>query len=315
MIAVPFPRRRLMMAVIRLARRLFFNTPVQHWRVTSGIYRWAYRRASAGGDVTAEVHGVTMTFPANDITISPGLLGGFYEKLEIDAFVHLAARSRTILDVGGNLGLYACLGARELPADGRLVTFEPVPDNLAYLRRNLAQNSGGARVVVEESAVGAREDQITIHLSADSVGTHSASAANVARSTGQVTVPMTTIDAYVASHGLQSVDVLKVDVEGYDLAVLQGATETLRLGPSLLVEYGVSQLRNCGADPHELVRLVCDAYEHVLLIDEVRQRVRRCSRHELERLSERRVTYNLICVRRAEHLVALAAHEPTRCIA
>jgi FkbM family methyltransferase len=298
--------RPLMMGTIRLARRLVMNTPVQRWPITDRVYRWVFRRSVPEDVVTREVHGVTLTFPTHDITVAPGLVGGFYEHLEVEAFVKLAARSRTIVDVGGNLGLYACLGGRALPADGALVTFEPVPDNLTFLRQNVAQNPAAGRVIVEPSAVGAHEGEVAIHLSPDNVGTHSVSARNVAAGADHVTVPVVTLDGYLAANGIGPVDLLKIDVEGYDGAVLQGAAATLEAGPSLFVEFGPGQLRNCGFDPGRFLDIVFGRYPTVLLVDESRRGVRPCTRGELAGFSAQKV-YNLICVERPDHLAALAA--------
>lgn len=295
------------MSTIRLARRLIVNTPIQRWPLTTAVYRWLFRRVCPPGEVTAEVHGVRLTFPGHDITIAPGLLGGFYEQLEVDAFVRLAAHSSTIVDVGGNLGLYACLGGKALPVHGTLVAFEPVPDNLGFLRRNVAQNPSAGRVIVQASAVGDTEGEVTIHLSKSNIGTHSVSVANVGPTQRQVTVPITSLDRYLSANGIGPVDLLKIDVEGYDGAVLRGAADTIKQAtPTLFVEYGPAQLRNCGFDPDDFLDIIFDLYGHVLLIDEARRSVRRCTRHELSRMATRKVMFNLICVQRPEHLAILA---------
>lgn len=297
----------LAMRTIRVARRLVVNTPIQRWPVTTAVYRWVFRRVSPPGDVTTDVHGVRLTFPAHDITIAPGLLGGFYEQLEVDAFVRLAKISRGILDVGGNLGLYACLGGRELPAGGKLVAFEPVPDNLEYLRRNIAQNPSAGQVVVEPVAVGDTEGTITVHLSMTNTGTHSVSADNVGPSRRSIDVPLTSIDAYLTANPVETVDLIKIDVEGNDGAVLRGAADTLkRHTPTLFVEYGPGHLRNCGFDPDEFLDIVFANYDCVLLVDEPRRTVRRCTRPELARLGRKKIMMNLVCVRREDHLAALA---------
>ncbi len=122
---------------IKSARKLFANTAAQRLPLTSRVYAKVFKFGSAGDEVTATFRGVRLTSPTRDITITPGLVGGFYEKIELDVFEQLAIVSDTIIDVGANIGLYSCLAASRASANCVVVAFEPAPENLSYLRRNL----------------------------------------------------------------------------------------------------------------------------------------------------------------------------------
>jgi FkbM family methyltransferase len=220
-------------------------------------------------------------------------------------FSRLAGVSKTVLDAGGNIGIYGCIGAAQLPPGGRLVTFEPVPQNLAYVRRNLDQNGLTDRVEVVQTALGPQQGTVVIHLAAAGfTGSHSVAQATVgSESTGSMTVPMTTIDDYVREHGLSPVDLVKVDVEGFDIAVLRGALRTLRADkPTLMVEYAPALLRNAGYDPIDLLEIVFSNYEHVMLIDEPRNVVRATDRAELAAMANRKNLVNLVAISRPDHL-------------
>src|SRR5690348_12538159 len=133
-------REQVSNAVIRAARKRLANTPVQKLPLTKTIYTKVFRFGSAGEEATTNFRGVQLTFPTNDITIVPGLVGGFYEKVELDVFERLAAISNMVVDVGANIGLYSCIAADRAPASAKIIAFEPVPENLRYLRRNLEEN-------------------------------------------------------------------------------------------------------------------------------------------------------------------------------
>jgi FkbM family methyltransferase len=177
------------------------------------VFRFGY----GADEIELEFRGASLSVPASDVTIVPGLVGGFYEKIELDLFEAVAERSALVVDVGGNVGMYACLAAMRAPA-GRVVTFEPVPQNLGYLRRNLERNAVDARVEVVAKAVSDIPGVQPIYL-ADSVGTHSLSSVNAA-SQSRIDVEVTTLDECLAD---RPVDALKIDVEGLDGHALSGA--------------------------------------------------------------------------------------------
>lgn len=300
-------KRTIAVGTIRIARRLFAHTRVHSWPITTRIARRVFRMAAPAGDETIEFRGQSLTFPTEDVSISAGLVGGYYERLELDLYERVATTSRTILDVGGNVGIYACAGAGRLLPGGRVITFEPVPGNLEYLRRNVEANGHGEAVTVEPIAVGDQDGELTIHLAAGSTAGHSVSERTAGIPTGSVsssiTVPVRSLDSYLAEHGLDRVDVIKIDVEGFDIAVLRGAAKTLASqGPALFVEYAPDSLRNCGFDPTELLDTVFAHYPQVLVINEPKATVRLADRESLVAFTERQYMLNLVGLRRPEHL-------------
>src|SRR6185437_3046773 len=168
-------REHASIAVIKSARRLFARTPIEKLPLTTKIKSKVFRFSGATGEVTANFRGIRLTVPAGDIIMAPGLVGGYYEQIELDVFEQLAAISATIVDVGANIGLYCCIAAGRAPASRKVVAFEPVPENVRYLRRNLADNEE-AGVVIEERAVGLTSGETRIYLLAGSTCKHSASA-------------------------------------------------------------------------------------------------------------------------------------------
>jgi FkbM family methyltransferase len=140
-------------------------------------------------------------------------------------FTRLAAASRVIVDVGANIGLYACLGAAQLPDGGRLIAFEPVPANLEFLRRNLDRNGLRDRVDVEAAAAGQAPGELVIHLVPDNIALASASRTRATNlhSTESVSAPVVTLDSYFEARPDLQPDIIKTDTEGYDGYVLRGA--------------------------------------------------------------------------------------------
>jgi FkbM family methyltransferase len=129
-------------------------------------------------------------------------------------------------DVGANLGFFALLGAHMTGAEGRVIAFEPAPDNAAAIRQN-AEANGLRNVEVVEKAVAAAGGQGRLQVVDDQswskleeYGTHPG--------TEQLLdVPVIALDEEIAAGALPAPDVVKIDVEGAEIAVLDGMARTL----------------------------------------------------------------------------------------
>jgi FkbM family methyltransferase len=132
------------------------------------------------------------------------------------------------VDVGANIGYYLLLLARAVGPDGKVSCFEPDPENLAELERNVRLN-GLANVRIHPAAVGAENKTVELRG-----GINSTIAPG-----GELRVPLVSLDSAVT----RPVDFLKIDVEGYEGYVLAGARQILiQDRPNLFLEIHPSQL-------------------------------------------------------------------------
>jgi FkbM family methyltransferase len=131
------------------------------------------------------------------------------------------------LDAGGCWGDTALWLAHVVGEAGRVHTFEPTPGNRKLLQQNLALNPAlSSRITVWADPLAARAGE-TVWLP-DVVGAGATMQDDADTARPMVELATQTIDALVASDAIARVDFLKVDVEGADLGVLQGASETIR---------------------------------------------------------------------------------------
>ena len=141
--------------------------------------------------------------------------------------------ARVILDVGANEGQTA-LYLRRFFSPATIHCFEPVPATFALLEQRTRGRSG---IVSHATAVTDRTGDLTMRIDPFSERSAVARSENVGDT---CRVPAVTLDEFFTTAGLTHVDILKIDVEGHEPAVLRGASRVLRNGciRSVFVEVG-----------------------------------------------------------------------------
>lgn len=160
----------------------------------------------------------------------------FDEPLETAVVTRLLATGMRVVDVGANRGWYTLLAAHLVGPTGAVLAIEPDPVPLAMLRANVRANDA-TNVTIVDHAVGAEAGEFRFVTERESALSHLARDDD---DTGarDFRVEVKRLDDVVAAYDLPSVDFVKVDVEGAELAVLEGASGLLGspARPVLLVE-------------------------------------------------------------------------------
>lgn len=152
---------------------------------------------------------------------------GSYELEKQRAFAQVTPLGGTVLDLGANVGFYTLLAAELVGHYGSVHAFEPVSRNLQYLRCHIALN-GLANVTVIEAAVSDTNGKRRFRL-------HHSPAMGHLSDDGQKEVSTVTLDEFVFGT-VTTPHSIKIDVEGAEYAVLQGAREVLaQHRPALLL--------------------------------------------------------------------------------
>lgn len=164
---------------------------------------------------------------------------GTYEAPRIQAFADAVARGAVVYDVGANVGIYSLLASLRVGTTGKVYAFEPMDRNLRYLRRHVALNDLQNCFVLEE-AVCNREGTLMFSAMAwsSSMGRLSPD--------GEIVVRSTTLDRCIyGERGLPPPNVIKIDVEGAELEVLEGAARALtEFHPTMFLEIHGTQLHS-----------------------------------------------------------------------
>jgi FkbM family methyltransferase len=188
------------------------------------------------------------------------------EARAIGALAHYVIPGSCILDVGANIGFFTLRFARWTSGQGSVLAFEPEPRNLARLRSRLRQRRPDSPVEVIPAAVGDSTGTAYLVINELHPGDHKLGATGVP-------VPMMRLDDILAGRTWPAVCLIKIDVQGAEMAVIRGAAETLRrLRPALFVEVDDRNLRAMGASARELLELIA-AFDYSLNTVDRRGRV------------------------------------------
>jgi FkbM family methyltransferase len=149
------------------------------------------------------------------------------EPHTLPLFVEFAKNSRGTLDIGANTGIYSILAGAANPA-GRVIAWEPAPYLAAKLRANIDVNGFGDSVEAREAAVANRDGEAEFFISSET--TMSSLSVDFAESgihsSTKTKVRVERVDGVVPAD--MQVDLMKVDVEGYEFEALSGARETIK---------------------------------------------------------------------------------------
>jgi FkbM family methyltransferase len=147
------------------------------------------------------------------------ILRGTYEPEQTRLFQQYIPAGATVFDVGAHVGYYTVLSAVLTGPRGRVFAFEPNPVNHSFLQRHVALNAF-ANVTIENAAVSDRNGTASFAFGTGSGTGHLDEG-------GALQVRTLRLDDYCARHDVRP-GFMKIDVEGAELDVLQGAGDTLR---------------------------------------------------------------------------------------
>jgi FkbM family methyltransferase len=195
------------------------------------------------------VHGRPFVLDPQD---SLGLAQGPFEPRETTLVRRLARPGMRCLDVGANIGYYTLLFAQLVGPSGLVVAVEPHPDNQKLLRHNLAPEMAQGRVRLIPAALGEGPGRLPL-FQAENAGMH--------RLYPSVCCSPTFHEVEVRSGDsldLAPLDIIKIDVEGLEPAVLRGLEATIAASPevAILAEFSPLAMLEAGFDPAETIGLL-----------------------------------------------------------
>lgn len=153
------------------------------------------------------------------LTTGKNFLTGKYEPEKTATLVAEVRPGDIVFDIGAHVGYFTVLMSQAVGASGRVYAFEPRPLNLRFLRRHVVVNRCD-NVEILSTSVGDRPGPARLD-------TRTGTGTGHISDTGNIAVEMVSVDALVDSGRLPAPTFMKVDVEGGEMMVLQGALRVL----------------------------------------------------------------------------------------
>lgn len=201
--------------------------------------------------VTKIFSGLKLYVDPRDIAVVPHLvLDGVWEHRITTAWLKVLRANDTIVDIGANFGYFGALAAQQThKKHSKVIMFEANPHLIPYLKKTVAVNWLNEQSVIENLAIADKPGQVVLHLLKDYIGSSSLqSAEELAAYMGkkmyletaeEIPVAAVSLDGYCRKHSIKAVDLIKMDIEGYEEKAYQGMREIIAASPaaSLFVEF------------------------------------------------------------------------------
>lgn len=196
------------------------------------------------------------------------LFEGGYQQDVLQSIRRLARPGGVVLDVGGHHGLMAVVSGQSVGPTGRVYTFEPNPHARKHLSAHLALNDIH-NVTIEQIALSDRAGDAAFFAQKGDVTWNSTIIEGFAEGFAdqdRIEIQTDTLDAWAERGGIVPT-LIKIDVEGSEFLVLQGAVETLRRHrPVLIMEFNPLSAKAAGHEVGEYLQFLRDArYKCVVL--------------------------------------------------
>lgn len=241
---------------------LFYGTRTPYhpgkWRLVEALVQvFKLQRYYQGETFTVKRQGLLWALKP-DCLIQRSLY--YLSVFELKETVWLKAQVKpewVFFDIGANFGYYSMVVCGASQQRAHVYAFEALESNCELIRQNQSLNNF-QQLSIFQVALSDREEEIDFYSpppSCSGVG-HIALDASPGHT---VKVPATTLDHFVAEHDIQRLDCLKIDVEGAETRVLQGARETLRrFKPLIMIEFFPEGLESLNTSAGELLNLIHD---------------------------------------------------------
>jgi len=192
-----------------------------------------------------------------DPVVCGALALGVYEKDEIAFFCERFRPGMMFVDVGANVGLYSALAIKH--GCGKAIAIEPHPETFAYLKKSVSANSTSSPIFVENVAAGRARGTLTLHCNPENKGDNRLYPDPMLEQAYEV--PVHTLDELCEHHQFPRIDFLKIDVQGGEWLVIEGAAQILARSPGciLMTEFWPDGIRKSGGDPRAYLSALTSA--------------------------------------------------------
>jgi FkbM family methyltransferase len=216
--------------------------------------------------------GALVYFPRGSLLFGEACEQGIFEAENVQLLRAMMKPGTWMFDVGANIGLMALPVLKGHP-DCKVLSFEPSPNSLPWLERTINESPYRERWSLVKKAAGAAAGSTDFCVSPPQAGAYD-SVVNTRRIAGSamLQVEMTTLDDAWRELDSPAVSVIKIDVEGWEAKVLEGAKALLQAQrPRILLEWQATNLAAAGIKTSVLLDVAQSLGYRILTVPEFLQ--------------------------------------------
>jgi len=207
----------------------------------------------------------TLYLDPNDPVVSGALTLRVYELSEQALFAKYLHGDMTLVDIGANMGLYTAVSMHHLDAEGRIVALEPFPQTFEFLQKNVTANQTNGRACprVDAFNLAATPEPCLIDLR---LNPENRADNRLYRGTYQGkpeewdTLPVEgrPVDDVLAEIGIEQVNFVKIDIQGYEQKAISGFQKTLERSQNVIIlsEFWPKGLKEAGGSAEEYLQML-----------------------------------------------------------
>lgn len=209
----------------------------------------------------------TLHLDLSDPVVSGALTLRVFEPSELTFFQKYCRGDKIMVDIGANVGLYTVLGMHQLNANGRIVTLEPHPGTYRFLKKNVEANQASSescpRVDTLNLAATPERGEQELRLNPENRGDnrlYQGTYQGVVEQWDTMPVEGRPVDDVLRELGIEEVNFVKIDIQGYELNALSGFRNILKRSENviLLSEIWPKGLKEAGGSATEYLQLLTD---------------------------------------------------------
>ncbi len=192
-------------------------------------------------------HGLKIKYPLST-AIGFALFNHDFETTELEFLRRYLEPGQTFFDIGANGGVFTVIAAQCVGNDGRVFAFEPGEYEYSLLQKNMRLNKLDNVTIIKKAV--SNSDGIQRFATAQDGAFNSL--AQTAHPDQQIEnwleVKTVTLDSFAKTQGVKSVDFIKIDVEGAEKLVFEGASHLLKSNPNVCILFEAYELNTSGFD-------------------------------------------------------------------
>ncbi len=229
------------------------------------LYRRFWGRFGFKGIRLTRVNDFKMYVIGRDWAVAPTMIfTHIWEPVETGICRQYIREGMTVIDVGAYIGYYSLLASKLVGSKGKVYTFEPFPESLLVLKKNIQINSC-KNIQVIEKALTDKVGVASYYLDHNSPSNNSTiQSLQPFKDRQEIRVPTTILDEFM---GNKRVDIVKMDIEGGERAALNGMTKVIKSNPNLvmLIEVYPRGIAMAGGDLKEYIEFLITRF-HLYIV-------------------------------------------------